>query len=147
LTIIIGGSLLYLLLWLVHRMGPSFWWQFWIISAIFMVLLNLFYTSLILPLFNRLSPLEEGELKASILDYSCTVSFTHQNIFVADGSKRSSKANAFFAGFGKKKKVVLYDTRIERHSTEELVAILAHEIGKYKKKHSLTGLALGIIQT
>lgn len=147
LTIIIGGSLLYLLLWLVHRMGPSFWWQFWIISAIFMVLLNLFYTSLILPLFNRLSPLEEGELKARILDYSRTVHFSLQNIFVIDGSKRSSKANAFFSGFGKKKKVVLYDTLIEQHSTEELVAILAHEIGHYKKKHILTGLALGIIQT
>ena len=147
LTIIIGGSLLYLLLWLVYRMGPSFWWQFWIISAAFMVLLNLFYTSLILPLFNRLSPLEEGELKARILDYSRTVNFSLQNIFVIDGSKRSSKANAFFSGFGKKKKVVLYDTLIEQHSTEELVAILAHEIGHYKKKHILTGLALGIIQT
>lgn len=147
LTIIIGGSLLYLLLWLVHRMGPSFWWQFWIISAVFMVLLNLFYTSLVLPLFNRLSPLEEGELKARILDYSRTVNFSLQNIFVIDGSKRSSKANAFFSGLGKKKKVVLYDTLIEQHSTEELVAILAHEIGHYKKKHILTGLALGIIQT
>src|SRR5690606_21736516 len=147
LTIIIGGSLLYLLLWLVYRMGPSFWWQFWIISAAFMVLLNLFYTSLILPLFNRLSPLEEGELKARILDYSRTVHFSLQSIFVMDGSKRSSKANAFFSGFGKKKKVVLYDTLIEQHNPEELVAILAHEIGHYKKKHIVQSLILGVLQT
>src|SRR5690606_4676883 len=147
LTIIIGGGLLYVLLWLVYSIGQSFWWQFWLITSVFMVLLNLFYTSLILPLFNKLSPLEEGNLKNQIMDYSRTVDFSLQNIFVIDGSKRSSKANAFFSGFGKKKKVVLYDTLIAQHQTDELVAILAHEIGHYKKNHILTGLILGILQT
>jgi STE24 endopeptidase len=117
-----------------------------VVAAVFMVLINLFYTSLFLPLFNKLSPLEEGELKVQILQYAKTVDFSLDNIFVIDGSKRSSKANAFFSGFGKKKKVVLYDTLIEQHTSEELVAILAHEIGHYKKKHILMGLIMGILQ-
>ncbi len=146
LSVIIGGGLLYVLLWLVNSMGQAFWWQFWVVAAVFMVLINLFYTSLFLPLFNKLSPLEEGELKVQILQYAKTVDFSLDNIFVIDGSKRSSKANAFFSGFGKKKKVVLYDTLIEQHTSEELVAILAHEIGHYKKKHILMGLIMGILQ-
>lgn len=146
LTLIIGGGLLYVLLWLIHTMGSSFWWQFWLVAAVFMVLINLFYTSLVLPLFNKLTPLEEGELKQHILDYSNTVDFSLDNIYVIDGSKRSSKANAFFSGFGKKKKVVLYDTLIHQHTPDELVAILAHEIGHYKKKHILTGMFMGVLQ-
>ncbi|MEX2591583.1 MAG: M48 family metallopeptidase [Anditalea sp.] len=146
LTILIGGGLLYVLLWLVHSMGQSFWWQFWLVAAVFMVLINLFYTTLVLPLFNKLTPLEGGELKQHIMDYSKTVDFSLDNIYVIDGSKRSSKANAFFSGIGKKKKVVLYDTLINQHSSDELVAILAHEIGHYKKKHILIGMITGVLQ-
>ena len=146
LTIIIGGTLLYVLLWLISSMGPSFWLQFWLIAAVFMVLMNMFYTSLFLPLFNKLVPLEDGLLKNKILEYAKTVGFSLDNVFVMDGSKRSSKANAFFSGFGKKKKVVLYDTLIEQHNPEELVAILAHEIGHYKKKHIVQSLILGVLQ-
>ena len=146
LSTLVGGAMLFLLLWLISRMGQGFWWQFWLVAAVFIFLANLFYTSWILPLFNKLSPLEDGELKDKIVGYAKTVDFRLDNVFVIDGSKRSSKANAFFSGFGKKKKVVLYDTLIEQHAPDELVAILAHEIGHYKKKHILTGMIMGILQ-
>ena len=113
----------------------------------FMILMNLFYTTLILPLFNKLTPLPDGELRQAIEDYARQVGFPLTNIYVIDGSKRSSKANAFFSGFGKKKKVVLYDTLIEKHTVPELVAIFAHEVGHYKKKHIIMGLVLSVLQT
>jgi STE24 endopeptidase len=146
LSIIVGGGLLAVLLWLVHQIGKDFWWQFWLIAAAFMVFVNLFYTSLILPLFNKLTPLEDGELRNKIIHYTMQVNFPLENLFVIDGSKRSSKANAFFSGFGKRKKVVLYDTLIEQHTPDELVAVLAHEIGHYKKKHIISGMISGILQ-
>ncbi|MFC4872732.1 M48 family metallopeptidase [Negadavirga shengliensis] len=147
LSVLIGGVLLFALLWLVLKMGTDFWWQFWIIASIFMVLVNMFFSALILPLFNKLSPLEEGELKKNILDYAQSVGFSLDNVFVMDGSKRSTKANAFFSGLGKRKKVVLYDTLLEQHTTQELVAVLAHEIGHYKKGHIKLGIFTGIVQT
>lgn len=147
ISIPVGGGLLLALLALVQYIGTDFWWQFWIISAIFMVFVNSFYSSLILPLFNKLSPLEDGELKEKIIGYAQSVDFSLNNVFVIDGSKRSSKANAFFSGFGKQKKVVLYDTLIDQHQSDELVAVLAHEIGHYKKKHILQGMGIGILQT
>ncbi|UCS93749.1 M48 family metallopeptidase [Echinicola marina] len=146
LTILIGGGLLALLLWLINELGSSFWLYFWLVAAVFMVLLNMFYTSWILPLFNKLSPLEEGELKESILAYAASVGFSLENVFVIDGSTRSTKANAFFSGIGRQKKVVLYDTLIAQHSKEELVAVLAHEIGHYKKKHILQSMVISILQ-
>ncbi|MBW3467179.1 M48 family metallopeptidase [Arthrospiribacter ruber] len=145
LSILIGGALLAVLLWLIHRIGTDFWWQFWLISAIFMIGVNLFYTAWILPLFNKLTPLEDGELKDKIIQYARSVEFPLDNIFVIDGSKRSSKANAFFSGFGKRKKVVLYDTLIDQHTPDELVAVLAHEIGHYKKKHIFTGMLISVL--
>jgi len=102
---------------------------------------------LIMPLFNKLTPLEDGELRESIEEYAGSVYFPLQNIFVIDGSKRSTKANAFFMGFGKQKKVVFYDTILEKHSTEELVAIFAHEVGHYKKHHILQMMAISVVQT
>jgi len=147
ISIPVGGGLLMALLALIQYIGPDFWWQFWIIAAVFMILVNNFYSSLILPLFNKLSPLEDGELKEKIMGYAKSVDFSLNNVFVIDGSKRSSKANAFFSGFGKQKKVVLYDTLIDQHQPDELVAVLAHEIGHYKKKHILQGMGIGILQT
>lgn len=140
LSILIGGGLLLLFLWLVHRIGSDFWWIFWIVAAVFMVFVNLFYTALILPLFNSLTPLADGELKEQILRYANSVNFPLDNIFIMDGSKRSSKANAFFSGFGKRKKVVLFDTLLEQHTPDELVAVLAHEVGHYKKKHIILSM-------
>lgn len=144
---IMGGSLLYVLLLLLTALDAQFWWVFWLVITGFMLFMNMFYTTLIMPLFNKLTPLEEGELRSAIENYSANVGFPLTNIFVIDGSKRSSKANAFFSGFGKKKKVVLYDTLIENHSIKELVAIFAHEVGHYKKKHIIGSLVSSIIQT
>lgn len=146
LSIIVGGGLLLVFLWLVHQMGQDFWWQFWLISAVFMVFVNLFYTAWILPLFNKLTPLQDGELKHQIISYAKSVNFPLDNILVMDGSKRSSKANAFFSGFGKRKKVVLYDTLMDQHPPDELVAVLAHEVGHYKKKHIVMGMITSVLQ-
>ncbi|MDQ3393245.1 MAG: M48 family metallopeptidase [Bacteroidota bacterium] len=145
LAIIFGGAIGFIFLWLVMTLGQSFWIYFLIVITIFMLLLNMFYASLIVPLFNKLTPLNEGSLKEKIKSYSSSVSFPLQNVFVIDGSKRSNKSNAFFSGVGKKKKIVLYDTLINNHSEEELVAILAHEVGHFKKKHILGSYILSIL--
>ena len=144
---ILGGGIVAILIFLVLNLGTSFWLIFWVTITVIMVLMNMFYTTLILPLFNKLTPLEAGSLRQAIETYSQSVGFPLTNIYIIDGSKRSSKANAFFSGLGKKKKVVLYDTLIEKHSDEELVAIFAHEVGHYKKKHIQLGLILSVIQT
>lgn len=146
LTIIVGGLLIGSLLYLINNIGESFWLYFWAIAAVFILFVNMFYTSLILPLFNKLTPLEDGELKTAIEDYSQKIEFPLDNIYVIDGSKRSNKANAFFSGIGKRKKIVLYDTLISNHSIEELVAVLAHEVGHFKKKHIIYGFAISILQ-
>jgi STE24 endopeptidase len=143
---VIGAPLLALLIYLIQAIGPYFWIWFALIAAAFIFFMNMFYTSLILPLFNKLTPLPDGELKTAIEQFSKKVNFPLDNIFVIDGSKRSNKANAFFSGIGKKKKIVLYDTLIERHSTNELVAVLAHEVGHFKKKHIIWGFGLSIVQ-
>jgi STE24 endopeptidase len=113
------------------------------ISVFFMM----FYSSVIVPIFNKQTPLEEGELRDAIQKFSDKVGFKLDNIYVIDGSKRSSKANAYFSGFGPKKRIVLYDTLIADVTTDELVAVLAHEIGHYKRKHTLQMLAFSVLQT
>jgi len=147
LAVVIGGLILFVLLKLITLFGPNFWIYFWVVISCFILFINMFYTSLILPLFNKLTPLADGELKEEIERYSKKVNFPLDNIFVIDGSKRSAKSNAFFSGIGKKKKIVLYDTLIENHSKEELVAVLAHEVGHFKKKHIISGYILSIVQT
>ncbi len=142
----IGWILLSALIYLIEKIGPPFWIWFGLVASAFILLANLFYTSLILPLFNKLTPLPEGELKNAIEEFSEKVNFPLDNIFVMDGSKRSNKANAFFSGFGKKKKIVLFDTLITNHTKEELVAVLAHEVGHFKKKHIVFGYLLSVIQ-
>lgn len=147
LTLIIGGGILFIFLQLIDIFGANFWIYFWLVAASFMLLINMFYTTLILPLFNKLTPLEDGELKKGIEDYAQKVKFPLDNIFVMDGSKRSNKSNAFFSGIGKKKKIVLFDTLIQNHSKEELVAVLAHEVGHFKKKHIVSSYIISILQT
>lgn len=144
LTLVIGGLILGVLLALIDWLGPGFWWWFWLFIATFSLFMQVFYTSLILPLFNKLTPMEAGSLREAIESYARGVDFPLDNVFVIDGSKRSEKSNAFFSGLGKRKKVVLYDTLVEKHSQEELVAVLAHEIGHYKKHHILQGMLIGI---
>lgn len=143
---IIGGSLLALLIYFVRQMGPDFWIWFGVIAAVFVLFVNMFYTSLLLPLFNKLTPLGDGDLKIAIEKFAAKVNFPLANIFIMDGSKRSKKANAFFSGIGKKKKIILFDTLIENHTTEELVAVLAHEVGHFKKKHIVWSYVLSVIQ-
>jgi STE24 endopeptidase len=124
-----------------------FWIYAWAVVSGFSVFMALFYSDLIVPLFNKQKPLEEGELRDAIEAFSKRVGFKLKNIYVIDGSKRSTKANAYFTGLGAKKRIVLYDTLIEDLETEELVAVLAHEIGHNKKKHVVQGLLLSLIQT
>ena len=143
---VIGGLLVSALLYLIQEIGPNFWIWFGVVAAAFVLLANLFYTSLFLPLFNKLTPLPDGDLKTAIESYAKRINFPLDNILVMDGSKRSAKANAFFSGIGNKKKIVLYDTLISNHTTAELVAVLAHEVGHFKKKHIIWSYLLSIIQ-
>ena len=118
----------------------QFWLYAWALVAVFTVFMNMFYSRLIVPLFNKQTPLEDGSLRDKISDYAKTVGFTLDKIFVIDGSKRSTKANAYFSGFGSEKRVTLYDTLINDLEDEEIVAVLAHEVGHYKKKHIIFNL-------
>jgi len=143
---VVGGLLIALLIMLIQKIGPDFWIWFGLVASIFILLVNMFYTSLLLPLFNKLTPLQPGELKTAIEDFAKTVDFPLQNIYVMDGSKRSKKANAFFSGIGRKKKIVLYDTLIANHTTPELMAVLAHEVGHFKKKHIIMSYMISVVQ-
>lgn len=144
---IIGGGLLALIVWFYQLTASSFWVYAWILATVFSVFMAMFYSSLIVPLFNKQAPLEPGELRDAIQAFSKKVGFRLDNIYVIDGSKRSTKANAYFTGLGPKKRIVLYDTLLKELSTKEIVSVLAHEIGHYKKKHTLTGILAGIVQT
>lgn len=144
---LIGGGLLALIVFIYQETGSAFWILGWLLLSGFSLIMFMFGTTLILPLFNKLKPLEDGELKAEILNYCAQEGYSIGRLFVMDASKRSSKANAFFAGLGKSKTIVLFDTLIEKLSTSEIMAVLAHEIGHYKKKHTLYGFLLSIGQS
>ena len=143
---LIGGGLLFLLGFLIEKMGSDFWLIFWGVIVVIMIFINTFYTSLLLPIFNKLTEIEDENLKSSIYKYCQKVGYKLSNLFQMDGSKRSKKANAFFSGMGPKKTIVLYDTLIAGQSSDEIVAVLAHEIGHYKKKHTLFNLLFGMVQ-
>ncbi len=145
LAIILGGGILWLIMMIFQLTTTYFWLLAWGVMAIISVFLNMFYSSLIVPLFNKQTPLEDGELRNAIQNFCRKAGFNLTNVFVIDGSKRSTKANAYFSGLGSKKRVVLYDTLIQDLTTEEIVAVLAHEIGHYKKKHTLMMLLFSLI--
>jgi STE24 endopeptidase len=147
LAIVIGGTLGGLIVWLFYELGDAFWLVAWVIMTIFSVFMTMFAATLIMPLFNKFTPLEEGDLRTAIEAYCEKAGFKLNRFFVMDGSKRSAKSNAFFSGLGPKKTIALYDTLIEQQSTEEIVAVLAHEIGHYKKQHTLLSLVLSTLQT
>jgi len=147
MTVFIGGGLLTLVTWLYIKTGASFWWYTWLVFACFTLFLTLFYSNLIVPLFNKQTPLEAGTLKDKLFAYTSQQGFKLDNIFVIDGSKRSTKANAYFTGFGPKKRIVLYDTLIKDLSEEEIVAVFAHEVGHYKKKHTIYNMILSLLLT
>ena len=146
LSLFIGGILLFLALFLYDNLNEGFWLWLWIGLSLLMILINMFYADLIVPIFNKLTPLDDGELRNKIEKYSKDVGYLLKNIYVIDGSKRSTKANAFFSGLGPRKTIALYDTLIEKHTENELVAVLAHEVGHFKKKHIFSGLIMSIIQ-
>jgi STE24 endopeptidase len=146
LSIFIGGALLFLALYLYDNLNDGFWLWLWIGLSFLMIFINMFYADLIVPIFNKLKPLDDGELRQKIEKYSKEVGYLLKNIYVIDGSKRSTKANAFFSGLGPRKTIALYDTLIEKHTEDELVAVLAHEVGHFKKKHIFSGLIMSIIQ-
>jgi len=147
LGIILGGGILAFIIWIYESTGDYFWLIAWGAMTLFSVFMSMFYSNLIVPLFNKQTPLEDGELKDSIREFTQKTGFKLSNIFVIDGSRRSTKANAYFTGLGRKKRIVLYDTLMEDHDTEEIVAVLAHEIGHYKKKHTTIGLMISILHT
>jgi len=147
LSATIGGGVLAIIIWFYQMTGDAFWVYTWMFIGAFTIFITMFYSSLIVPLFNKQSPLEEGELKDAIFAFSKKTGFTLNNIYVIDGSKRSTKANAYFSGFGARKRIVLYDTLINDLNTDEIVAVLAHEIGHYKKKHVLINMVLSLFVT
>ncbi len=144
---ILGGGILALVIWFYQWAGSSFWIYALALIAVFTIFMNLFYSRLIVPMFNKQTPLEDGSLKHKIENYARQVGFRLQNIFVIDGSKRTTKANAYFAGFGKEKRVTLYDTLIQELEEEEIVAVLAHEVGHYKRHHIIINLLISILLT
>ena len=147
LTILFGGGILSFIIFQEQVIGNNFWIVVWIFLTALSIILNGFYAQLIVPLFNKQSKLQDGELRKEIEKYSNKVGFDLSNIFVIDGSKRSTKANAYFSGFGKQKRVTLFDTLINKLNKNQIVAVIAHEIGHYKKNHIIYNLFFSILQT
>lgn len=147
LTAILGGAILALITWFYNSFGEWAWLYAWGIITVFSLFMTLFYSNIIVPLFNKQTPLEKGELRNRIEAFAKLAGFEINNIYVMDASKRSSKANAYFTGFGAKKRIVLFDTLINDLEADEIVAVLAHEIGHYKKKHTILSMCISIIYT
>ncbi|WP_455509647.1 M48 family metallopeptidase [Butyricimonas paravirosa] len=146
LSLVLGGVLLALVVWFYTWAGTYFWLYAWGAVTLFSVFMAMFYSQLIVPLFNKQTPLQEGSLRDKIQAFAGKVGFKLDNIYVIDGSKRTTKANAYFTGLGPKKRVVLYDTLIDELTEEEIVAVLAHEVGHYKKRHTLRSMVVSVIQ-
>jgi len=145
LAALLGAPLLAGVLWFFDSTGSLAWLWAWCGVTVVSLILQYIAPTWIMPLFNMFVPLEEGELKRSIMEYAGTVDFPLSGVYVLDGSKRSAKANAFFTGFGKRKRVALFDTLISAHPVQELVAVLAHEIGHFKKKHIIINMVLSLL--
>ena len=146
LSIIIGGGLMALILWFYLQTKEHFWLWAWLLTSAFSLFMAFFYSSLIVPLFNKQSPLEDGELKQKITTCAEQAGFNIDKIFTIDGSKRSTKANAYFSGLGRKRRITLFDTLIDELTTDEIVAVLMHEIGHFRKKHIIGSMILSFIQ-
>ena len=144
LVAVLGAVLLGGIVFFFEETGNQAWLYAWGLISLFIIIAPSLFVTVIAPLFNKFTPLTDGALKSAIEKYSESVKFPLTEVSVMDGSKRSGHSNAYFSGFGKKKRIVLFDTLIEKHSVEELVAILAHEVGHYKKKHTLKGVFVSI---
>jgi STE24 endopeptidase len=146
LAVLLGAPLLSAVLAFFEYAGANAWWLCWAAVTLYMLGVQFIAPTWIMPLFNKFTPLETGELRSAILSYADSIKFPIENVYVMDGSKRSRKSNAFFTGFGAHRRIVLFDTLIRQHTTGELVAILAHEMGHYKKRHIIESLIFGILQ-
>jgi len=147
LAAVIGGGILSLIIYIYEKSGSWFWVLAWICISVFTLFISYFYTTLLVPIFNKLTPLQAGELRDAIEQVAARAEFNLKDISIMDGSKRSTRGNAYFSGFGRKKSIVLFDTLVNEHSVDELAAVLAHEIGHYKKRPVLKGLKSGILKT
>lgn len=147
MSAVLGGGILALIIWFYEFAGTNFWLYAWALVAVFSLFMNMFYAKLIVPLFNKQTPLKEGSLKDKIAAYADKAGFKLDNVFVIDGSKRSTKANAYFSGFGSQKRITLFDTLINDLEEDEIVAVLAHEVGHYKRKHIIYNLFLSTVLT
>lgn len=147
LTIILGGGVLATILFFFDYYGPNGWWIAWLFVALFMIAVQPLFVHVIAPMFNKFTPLEKGELRSAIEAYAEKVKFPLTRIDVMDGSRRSAHSNAYFSGLGKSKRVALFDTLLKQHSTEEIVSVVAHEVGHFKKKHIILGTILGVLET
>ncbi|MBK9247216.1 MAG: M48 family metallopeptidase [Ignavibacteria bacterium] len=147
LGVVIGVPVMSGILWFFETTGDAAWLYCWGAVTLFTLILQWIAPTWIMPIFNKFTPLEDGELRSALLGYAAKVDFPLTGIYVIDGSKRSSRSNAFFTGFGKNKRIALYDTLIQNHTIEELIAVLAHEVGHYKRKHIFQGMVLGFLQT
>lgn len=147
MTIVLGGGILFLIIW-IYTLTPTYFWLLaWAVVTGFSLFMTMFYSQIIVPLFNKQTPLEAGELRTEIEKFATKTDFNLDNIFVIDGSKRSTKANAYFSGLGAKKRIVLYDTLMDKMTTDEILAVLAHEIGHYKHKHTLKNFLISMPTT
>ena len=146
-TTLLGGIVLGTILFFFDYYGPSGWWIAWLAIALFMVAIQPLFVHIIAPIFNKFTPLEKGGLRSAIEAYAEKVKFPLTRIDVMDGSRRSSHSNAYFSGFGKSKRVALFDTLLTQHNTEEIVSVVAHEVGHYKKKHIILGTILSVLET
>ena len=147
LVFFIGGITMFSILSFFYYFKTYGWLMVWIFLTIFSIIIQPIFIHFIAPMFNKFSPLDDGELKSAITKYSKEINFPISRIDVMDGSKRSNHSNAYFTGFGKSKRIALFDTLINNHTTEEIVSVVAHEAGHYKKKHIFFGMILSIIQT
>ncbi len=147
LALAIGAPLLSLILLFFEVLGPYAWITCWVTVVVFMLIMQILVPTVIMPLFNRFEPIEDGELKKALMDYAAAIRFPLTQVFRMDGSKRSSKSNAFFTGFGKSKRIVLFDTLIEQHTVPELVGVLAHEMGHFKLNHIKKTLCIAVLQS
>lgn len=145
ISLLMNGALFTAIILIYQALPTYFWLLAWGVVALFSLCVNFFYSEWIVPLFNKQTPLPEGELRSAIEDFANKAKFPLNGIYVIDGSKRSTKANAYFTGFGKKKRIVLYDTLIEMLSTEEIVAVLAHEAGHNHYKHTLKNMVSSLM--
>ncbi|MBN2862614.1 MAG: M48 family metallopeptidase [Bacteroidales bacterium] len=147
ISLLVGIPVLGLITWFYYKTSHNFWLYAWGLITVFTLFMNFFYSELIVPLFNKQTPLEDGSLRNKIESFASQTGFKLKNIYVIDGSKRSTKSNAYFAGFGSKKRVVLYDTLLNEMTEDEIVAVLAHEIGHYRKKHVLIMILTSFLTT